>query len=66
VLLLKEGADHTLRNAEDMLAIDLAPDKDVRTPSTLVQALLNTMTNVTDHVLSSYAGAPVYITGCRA
>ncbi|KAF4123320.1 26S proteasome non-ATPase regulatory subunit 10 [Geosmithia morbida] len=30
ILLLKEGADHTLKTSEDQLAIDLAPDKDVR------------------------------------
>lgn len=30
VALLKEGADHTLKTNEDMTALDLAPDKDVR------------------------------------
>lgn len=28
--LLKEGADHTLKNAGDELALQLAPDKEVR------------------------------------
>lgn len=27
--LLKEGADFTLKNTEDVLALDLAPDKEV-------------------------------------
>jgi len=30
VALLKEGADHTLKTNEDMTALDLAPDKDIR------------------------------------
>ncbi|KFA47672.1 hypothetical protein S40293_07695 [Stachybotrys chartarum IBT 40293] len=30
VALLKEGADHTLKNSEDILPLDLAPDKEVR------------------------------------
>lgn len=30
VMLLKEGADHTLKNSEEELALDLAPDKEVR------------------------------------
>lgn len=30
VALLKEGADHTLKTAEEHLALDLAPDKEVR------------------------------------
>ena len=29
VFLLKEGADHTLKTGEEILALDLAPDKDV-------------------------------------
>lgn len=29
VALLKEGADHTIKNAEDVVALDLAPDKAV-------------------------------------
>lgn len=32
VALLKEGADHTLKTNEDMVALDLAPDKDVGPP----------------------------------
>lgn len=30
VFLLKEGADPTIKNIDEVLAIDLAPDKDVR------------------------------------
>lgn len=30
VALLKEGADFTIKNAEDELPLDLAPDKEVR------------------------------------
>ncbi|OWT42831.1 ankyrin repeat domain-containing protein [Pochonia chlamydosporia 170] len=30
IVLLKEGADFTLKNSEDVLALDLAPDKEVR------------------------------------
>lgn len=30
VALLKEGADHTLKTAGEELALDLAPDKEVR------------------------------------
>ncbi|KAJ4008054.1 putative ankyrin-repeat protein [Fusarium irregulare] len=30
VALLKEGADHTLKNSADELALDLAPDREVR------------------------------------
>lgn len=33
--MLKEGADFTVKNSEDMLAIDLAPDKEVRSASSL-------------------------------
>jgi 26S proteasome non-ATPase regulatory subunit 10 len=32
VALLKEEADFTLKTTEGQLAIDLAPDKEVRTP----------------------------------
>ena len=31
--MLKEGADFTIKNGEDMLPIDLAPDKEVKYPS---------------------------------
>jgi len=30
VALIKEGADFTIKNTEDAVAIDLAPDKEVR------------------------------------
>ncbi|KAH7136607.1 hypothetical protein EDB81DRAFT_86184 [Dactylonectria macrodidyma] len=30
VALLKEGADFTIKTGEDILALDLAPDKEVR------------------------------------
>jgi hypothetical protein len=33
VFLLKEGADFSIKNSEEVLAIDLAPDKDVRANS---------------------------------
>lgn len=32
VTLLKEGADFTIKNGEDVVALDLAPDKDVCIP----------------------------------
>jgi 26S proteasome non-ATPase regulatory subunit 10 len=29
VALLKEGADHTIKNTDDVVALDLAPDREV-------------------------------------
>mgnify|MGYP005989078177 CR=1 FL=1 len=41
VALLKEGADFTIKNADDELPLDLAPDKEVRTLTTLLSCRTN-------------------------
>jgi 26S proteasome non-ATPase regulatory subunit 10 len=37
VALLKAGADATIKNSAEELALDLAPDKEVSTPATQSQ-----------------------------
>ena len=34
IALLKEGADHSIKNSEDMLPLHLAPDEEVNIPDT--------------------------------